>query len=197
MRKKNYKMFIICFFSFLGLSLFWGVKIYAECDCIRDCNLGSVKPLEKIEPTKTPVTQEEISKQLEERQKEMLKMKQEMQARQEKMLEEMKARDPEGYTRQRTAMEMREQISQIVQAYREKKLDEDTAAQQLVPLVEQNVFEEIKNIDQQIEMAEGYTEQLKKIKQDPSILVQKRIDQMLGKRDADQKPLRIMSMMGL
>lgn len=98
-------------------------------------------------------------------------------------LEELKKRDPKAYEQQKAQYDRQKKISQLLQAYHDRKLSDSSAAQQLYPLIKADVNEEAKSIDERIEQAKQYLTDLQEIKRNPELLIKRRIDRLLGKGD--------------
>jgi len=122
-------------------------------------------------------------------QQQMEKMRQEAEQRQEEMLERLKTTDPEAYKQQKTRLEQQKKISEILEAFYEKKLDAASAESRLYPLIKAQTEEELAGIDSRIDRARKQLEELENIKANPETLVKKRLDQLLGRMKPGERGL--------
>lgn len=77
--------------------------------------------------------------------------------------------------------ELQKKIDVIVYAYQRGSLSGQEAAQDLYPLVKQEVEGKLQGLDEQVANLEKELEALKKAKSNPDLLVKKRIDELLGR----------------
>lgn len=121
-------------------------------------------------------------------QAENAKLHEEMQRHQKNFLENLKKMDPNAYEKQKRNIEAQDKLSQIVQSFREKKIDTDNAFRQMYPLVKELSQDDIKGLEERIKRLKLHLGELEKFKQNPDLLIRKRIDQMLGKGDPASDP---------
>jgi len=113
--------------------------------------------------------------------KEMSKAQEQMKADQKKRLEMLKQINPQMYEQMARQEQLSDKISQISSSYSKKTISYESAKAKLYPLVKENLANQIKNLDNQIQMAEKKLEELKKSKKNPDYLVYQQIDMILGK----------------
>ena len=114
-------------------------------------------------------------------QEQMRQSQQQMEKQQQEELERLKKMDPKGYESQKKQVEQQAQINQVLSAYQQKTISAEEAERKLTPLIRQQVQEETAGLDGQIKMLEKKLANLKQAKGNPSGLVKKRVDQMLGR----------------
>ncbi len=104
----------------------------------------------------------------------------------------LKESDPKFYAAYEKQESESRQARQTIKDFREGKIDEETARRQLRPYVknESSVF--IKNIDKTIAQSEKRLADLKRMRDDPDLLIDRRVDAMLGK---GQDPAALMGPM--
>jgi len=104
-------------------------------------------------------------------------------AMEERMMQQMKEKDPAAYQKYLEKKELGKKISAIVAAYHSGKLPEQDARQQLTSLVEASIDVNNygKNIDAQINLLGAQLEHLKKIKANPRLIIEERVNAYLGK----------------
>ncbi|MFZ5801461.1 MAG: hypothetical protein ACOY3D_08850 [Candidatus Omnitrophota bacterium] len=134
--------------------------------------LGLAQAADKPAPAK---------KDLKAMQEQLEKMREEMEQRQAQMLERIKQTNPEEYNRLVARQERQQQISAILQDFRQKKIDAASAESQLSPLVKAEVDDELLRIDQRISRAEAAIKELKNIQAQPEIRIKQKLDRLLGK----------------
>ncbi len=120
------------------------------------------------------------------------KMRQAWEADELKRIEELKETDPAEYHRQKTSFELRKKISQILESFRQNKIDASTAERQLYPLIKEQSKVDLGAIESRIERVKKYLNELEVIKKDPDILIRKRVDVMLGGAPSDVDPFAVM-----
>jgi len=100
----------------------------------------------------------------------------------EDYLNKLKEMNPQQYQALVASQKHAQEKNDILKKYREGKISDVQARQALKPLVEKEVNTEafLKNVDQQISRYQAQIERFKKIKANPSLLVQERLDQYLG-----------------
>jgi hypothetical protein len=106
---------------------------------------------------------------------------QEMEKNQMQYLEQMKESFPKEYEKMKAALDRQKQISQIVVAFRKGSLPEADARSRLYPLAEKQVQDEISQIPEEIKRLKKRLKELEAFQFNHSLLVKKRIDELLGK----------------
>jgi hypothetical protein len=102
----------------------------------------------------------------------------------EQYLESLKTTDPDAYLRLKLRMDRQQAIGQILSAFQQQQLDVAAAEQRLRPLVRDEVALELASANPAIASAKRLVEQLEAVKRDPDLLVQRRLDQLLGRAQA-------------
>ncbi len=125
--------------------------------------------------------EEVMRKEREKMRKEDEKMRKEMEEMQKNELEMLKKTDPEAYQERVDAIERNNKIMEIVSLYNQEQISERSASTQLYPLVEKEMEAQLESIDEQIERLEKKINYLKNCKDNPSELINKRINSYLGK----------------
>lgn len=102
---------------------------------------------------------------------------------QQEGLERLKQEDPLAYQQQKAASERQKKIQEVLDLYFQGKLSAANAQYKLSPLIKQQLQEEgaFSNLEARIRRLDEQLAFLKKAKNQPELLVQERIDQMLGK----------------
>jgi len=111
----------------------------------------------------------------------MEKMRQEMGKRQQDELEMLKKVNPQLYQQRKNSIDAQAKINAIVASFREGKISSSQAESQLSPLVKQDMQTYINDLDNKIKRLEKKLDFYKKAKANPSLLIKKRIDELLGK----------------
>ena len=111
----------------------------------------------------------------------MGKMRQEMGKRQQDELEMLKKVNPQLYQQRKNSIDAQAKINAIVASFREGKISSSQAESQLSPLVKQDMQTYINDLDNKIKRLEKKLDFYKKAKANPSLLIKKRIDELLGK----------------
>lgn len=114
-------------------------------------------------------------------QEEMEKADQQFRKQQEESLQRLKQVAPQAYESQKKTLEQQGQINQIMAAYHQKSISAEDAERRLTSLIKQQVEQELAGLDTQIKMMEKKLASLRQAKGNPSALVKKRVDQMLGR----------------
>lgn len=109
------------------------------------------------------------------------RIRKEMEDMQKQELETLKEIDPQAYERRLKGIERGKKINEIVSLYNHKEITESAARSKLQPLVEEEVSEYLESFDSQIERLEKRLDYLKRIKNNPSELIEKKMDRYLGK----------------
>ena len=102
---------------------------------------------------------------------------------QQEALERLREKDPQAYQQQKTSMERQKKIQEVVGLYFQGKFPLVEAKAALSPLVKQQIQEEgvFSNLEARIKRLEEQLLFLKNAKNQPELLVEERINQMLGK----------------
>ncbi len=138
-----------------------------------------------------PVGAEELGVKVEEKPANSLEMKNrteknlgEIQRKNEEMqsreLERLQQDYPAIYETRKTADARRNKISAVVAAFHQNKISAQETEQKLIPLMREELREQINQMDQKISALEKHLAFLKKAKQDPHLLVEKKINELLG-----------------
>jgi hypothetical protein len=122
-----------------------------------------------------------IKAQQEQMRQQMEKMRQESEQRQEQALENLKKVNPQAYEKQKARQEQQSKISEILQSFRNQKIDAASAERQLYPLIKARVEGELVGIDIRISQVKKQLKELEQAKNNPDSLVKKSIDQLLGR----------------
>ncbi len=102
--------------------------------------------------------------------------------RQKKFESELREKSPEAYKEYMQQKAKQDKIDSIVESYRSGKLTEGSARSQLKPLIKNEAgsgYNE-ESINTRIKMLEQQISHLKKIKANPDLLIEERIDSYLG-----------------
>jgi len=138
-----------------------------------------------------PVTQAGFSqeKPLSGFEEEMKRMELERERMEQESLEELKKRDPKAYRERIEAREREKEKERIIKLYRENKLSAYQARQALRPFAEVEVRAEnfsrriddrIKMFEDEIKMSNEEVNHLKRIKANPGLLIEEKINSYLG-----------------
>lgn len=102
---------------------------------------------------------------------------------QAEQLERLKQENPQAYQQQKAALDRQKMVQETTGLYFQGKLSFAEAKATLSPLVKQQLQEEgaFSNLGARIQRLEERLSFLKKAKVQPELLVQERVDQMLGK----------------
>lgn len=102
---------------------------------------------------------------------------------QQEQLERLKQENPQAYQEQKAAMDRQKKIQEVTTLFFQGKLPLPEAKAALSPFVKQQMQEEgaFSNLGARIQRLEERLAFLKKAKLQPELLVQERVDQMLGK----------------
>lgn len=105
---------------------------------------------------------------------------------QREALERLKQENPQVYQQQKASLDRQNKIQETIGLYSQGKLSLAEAKAALSPLVKQQMQEEgaLGNLDARIQHLEERLSFFKKAKLQPELLVQERIDQMLGQGGA-------------
>jgi len=104
-------------------------------------------------------------------------------------MEKLKNVNPPEYKKQRVAFDRLEKIKMIAAQFKRNQITEKAAASALFTLVEQAVQPEMADLDDRITKAEKKLVFLKQSRNNPELLVQRRIEELLGKRQAEPDDL--------
>ena len=127
-----------------------------------------------------PPTPQEMEKERARMEQEMKKMQEEMKKRQEEELKRLKEIDPQSYKARVAFLERQEKISKIITDFHQEKISEKAAKKKLRPLVKENMQSYIKALPENIERLQKQLDFLTKVEKNTNLLIDKRIDQMLG-----------------
>jgi len=95
-------------------------------------------------------------------------------------LEKLKQSDPEMYQKILRSKKISADIQKIIASYRGKKLSLEQAKKKLYPFVKENLKDRLGDIDNEIAKLEQKLEGLKKVRSDPSSMIEKEIEMILG-----------------
>jgi polyhydroxyalkanoate synthesis regulator phasin len=90
--------------------------------------------------------------------------------------EELKKTDPDAYKQIKEEIELSEKIADIVDSFKEGKINKDAARKRLRPLVKKSLRYRLGYIDDEIKQTMQRLRYLKRIKKEPSILVEDEIE---------------------
>ncbi len=119
-------------------------------------------------------------------QEEMQKMQKRLEEEQKTYFERLKTESPVVYEEAMKDRELNGKISQIVSNFNQKAISREQAEQQLFPLVKESLKSRLGTIDSEIQRLENKLVNLKKVKQDPSVMVKSQINQLLGSMGSQQ-----------
>lgn len=125
--------------------------------------------------------QDEHQKQQEEYWKQM---QQQYEKTQQEELERLKKMDPRLYEQRQRDLQRQTKINAILKDFREGKLTDAQSEGQLFPLMKEELSLEINGLDDRIKRLEKQLAFMRSAKQNPDVLIKKRIDQMLGRSTA-------------
>lgn len=120
-----------------------------------------------------PPTLDEITKQMEEQHRQMEK-------RQGEEMERLKKDSPSLYEERKGAMARQNKINEIVSSFYQHSLSLQEAQEKLYPIVRDQMRADIAGLGQKIADLQKRLDFLKKTRGNPDLLVQKRIDGLLG-----------------
>lgn len=102
---------------------------------------------------------------------------------QQEQLERLKQENPQAYQQQKAALDRQKKIQEVTTLYFQGKVSLPEAKATLSPFVKQQMQDEgaFSNLEARIQRLEERMTFLKKAKLQPELLVQERVDQMLGK----------------
>lgn len=126
-------------------------------------------------------SQQDYKQMQEKSQQEFRLMQEEMRKREAQDLEKLKQTDPQLYQERKAAIERQNSLQAVISDFQQGKLTSEQAESQLFPLVKADMRPEQVGLDKQIAMLEQQLDFLKKAKQDPDLLVRRRVAMMLGK----------------
>lgn len=95
-------------------------------------------------------------------------------------LETLKQEDPELYEQRKRAIERQREIDEAISSFYKKEIKLSQAEKRLYPLIKEDVQEFLEGLDTRIEMLKNQLSELERIKEDPEILIQSRINRLLG-----------------
>lgn len=125
-------------------------------------------------------TSQEMKKERAKMEQEMKRMKEETEKRRQEELAVLKKMDLEIYKERVALYERQEKINKIVSDFHQKKISEKAAKRKLFPLVKKDLKDTIENIPNRIEQLKKQVDFLQKAKRKPNLLIEKRINQILG-----------------
>lgn len=102
---------------------------------------------------------------------------------QQEALERLREKNPQAYQEQKAAIDRQSKIQEITGLYFEGKFPLPEAKAALSPLVKEQLQDEgvFSNLDKRIQRLEEQLALLKKSKEQPELLVEERINQLLGR----------------
>lgn len=109
------------------------------------------------------------------------RMRQEREEMERQDLEMLKEIDPEAYKKRLHSIDRSEKINEVVSLYNTKEISESSARSQLLPLVKEEVQEQLEFNDAQIERLEKQINYLRDMRDNPDKLIEKKINRYLGK----------------
>ena len=115
-------------------------------------------------------------------QQEFKRMQEEMRKREEQELEALKQTAPQLYQERKATLERQGKLQSILSDFQQGKLKADQAESQLFPLMKAEMRYELEGLNERITRLEQQLAFLKKAKQDPDLLVRRRLGMMLGKQ---------------
>ncbi len=130
-----------------------------------------------IKVEESPANALDIQKQAGKTLEEIQRKNKEMQNRE---MERLQQDYPAIYESRKVADARRNKISAIVAAFHQNKTSAQEAEQKLTPLMREELSEQISQMGLKISALEKHLAFLKKAKQDPHLLVEKKIDELLG-----------------
>lgn len=102
---------------------------------------------------------------------------------QQQALEHLREKDPQAYSQQKAALDCQQKIQEIAGLYFQGKFPLLEAKAALSPLVKEQIQDEgvFSNLDKRIQRLEEQLAFLKKSKEQPELLVEERVNQLLGR----------------
>ena len=102
--------------------------------------------------------------------------------RQRQFLQELKNKDINAYNKEVQRIKREEAKQKIIDDYREGKINLAAARQALLPLVKEevNLTDELKTIEIQLERFQQQIQRMKKLKDNPNLIIQNKVDTYLG-----------------
>lgn len=132
-------------------------------------------------PTQAQQSLDEQPKQQQEYQKQM---QQQYEKTRQEELERLKKMDPKLHEQHQRDLQRQTKINAILQEFRQGKLTDTQSENQLFPLMKEELNLEINGLDDRIKRLEKQLAFMRSARQNPDVLIKKRIDQMLGKSTA-------------
>lgn len=151
----------------MGLVLAWGVLVFAK---------------EPISIAQAQQSQDEFRKKQEEYWK---KQPQKQIKTLQDELEHLKETNPRLYEQRKNDFERQAKISAILKEFREGKLTAAQSQNQLFPLIREEQGPEISRLDDRIKRLEKQLAFMRSAKQNPDVLIKKRIEKLMGRSMAD------------
>jgi hypothetical protein len=105
---------------------------------------------------------------------------------QQQALELLQEKDPQAYQQQKAAMDRQSKIQEITGLYFEGKFPLTEAKSALLPLVKEQMQEDgvFGNLEARIKRLEEQLSLLKKSKEQPELLAEERVNQLLGRHSS-------------
>jgi hypothetical protein len=122
-------------------------------------------------------------------QQEFKRMQEEMRKLQEQELEQLKQTSPQLYQERKVAIERQTKLQAILSDFQAGKLTAEQSESQLFPLMKAEMRPELEGLNEGIARIERQLAFLKKAKQDPNLLVRRRVGMMLGKQQPEPEEL--------
>lgn len=97
-----------------------------------------------------------------------------------KELEKLKKSNPKMYQKMLRSKEISTNIQKIIASYQKKELSLEQAKKRLYPFVKENLKDRLDDLDNQIAELEKKLVDLKKAKSNPSLMIEKEIEMILG-----------------
>ena len=99
---------------------------------------------------------------------------------QRREMERIEAEHPDLYESRKAVEARQKRISEIATSFHQNTISAQEAEQQLTPLIKEELRSEISQLDRKISALEKKLDFLKQAKRDPNLLVEKRMDELLG-----------------
>jgi hypothetical protein len=117
-------------------------------------------------------------------QQEFKRIQEEARKREAQELERLKETAPQLYEVRKNAIERQAKLQAILSDFQQSKLTTEQAESQLLPLVKADMRPELEGLNERISRLKQQLAFLEKAKQDPGLLVRRRVGMMLGKQQS-------------
>jgi hypothetical protein len=133
------------------------------------------------EPPAPPQAQQRQDGQQKQQEEYWKQMQQQYEKTQQEELERLKKMDPKLYEQRQRDLQRQTKINAILQEFHQGKLTDAQCESQLFPLIKEELGPEISGLEARIQRLEKQLAFTRSAKQNPDLLIKKRIGQMLGR----------------